>query len=86
MRVLMPVGSIPLRSRKRFHIVEGQSLSASELFILNKFGPEEAAGRGFVTAIAKAVEADVPVLVGVGKASLDAFHTFCGGQATSTAR
>lgn len=63
--------------------VERQSLDASDLFILNKFGPEEAAGRGFVTAIAKAVEADVPVLVGVGKASLDAFQAFCGGDANA---
>ena len=61
--------------------VENSANEDTELFVLNKFGPEEAAGRGFVTAIAKAVEADVPVLVGVGKASLDAFQAFCGWYA-----
>ena len=62
-------------------LVEGQPLAGSDLFILNKFGPEEAAGRGFVSAIGKAVEAEIPVLVGVGKASLDAFQAFAGGLA-----
>lgn len=61
--------------------VESQSLAEADLFILNKFGPEEAAGRGFVSVIAAALEHDIPVLVGVGKASLDAFNTFAGGMA-----
>ena len=61
--------------------VERQPLDRSDLFILNKFGPEETAGRGFVSAIGKAVEADIPVLVGVGGASLEAFQSFSGGIA-----
>lgn len=58
----------------------GQTANAG-LFILNKFGPEEASGRGFVSAIGQAVEQGVPVLVGVGAASRAAFDSFAGGLA-----
>jgi hypothetical protein len=34
-----------------------------------------------VSAIGRAIESDIPVLVGVGKASLDAFGEFSGGLA-----
>lgn len=60
-------------------IVESSSLDKADLFILNKFGPEEAVGRGFVSAIGKALEQGIPVLVGVG--SSEAFDTFAGGLA-----
>lgn len=58
--------------------VEGGDLVGADLMILNKFGPEEAEGRGFRTAIATALEAGVPVLVGLGlgaqtRAAFDAF-------------
>lgn len=56
--------------------VEAGPLDQAELFVLNKFGPEEAAGRGFVSAIGSAVEFGVPVLVGVSRANLDAFEAF----------
>ena len=46
--------------------VEGGDLANADLMILNKFGPEEAEGRGFRSAIATALEAGVPVLVGLG--------------------
>jgi hypothetical protein len=59
--------------------VESGSFQAADLFILNKFGPEEAAGRGFCNAIGAALEWDIPVLVGVGQASKAAFDSFCGG-------
>ncbi len=63
--------------------VESCSLDKADLFILNKFGPEEAAGRGFVSAIAKALEQGIPVLVGVGvgAASREAFDNFAEGLA-----
>ncbi len=61
--------------------VESSSLDKADLFILNKFGPEEAAGRGFVSAIGKALEQDIPVLVGVGATSREAFVNFAGGLA-----
>lgn len=61
--------------------VENGSLEQSGLFILNKFGPEEAANRGFCSVIGRAMSEDVPVLVGVGRASIDAFDSFAGGLA-----
>ncbi len=61
--------------------VEKQAMEHADLFILNKFGPQECAGRGFVSAIGQALEHDVPVLVGVGRANISAFETFTGGLA-----
>ncbi|HEY9039515.1 MAG TPA: DUF2478 domain-containing protein [Roseovarius sp.] len=65
--------------------VENGSFEDADLFILNKFGPEEAAGRGFCNAIGAALERDIPVLVGVGHASKAAFDSFCGGLAEAVA-
>lgn len=65
--------------------VERGALDRSDLFILNKFGPEELAGRGFVSAIGKAVGQGVPVLVGVGMNSCEAFDEFAGGKAKELA-
>ncbi len=61
--------------------VENGSLDNADLFILNKFGPEEAAGRGFCSVIGAAIDRDIPVLVGVSGASKAAFDTFTGGLA-----
>lgn len=61
--------------------VESGALDGAELFILNKFGPEEVAGRGFVSAIGRAVQLGVPVLVGVSGASCASFDAFAGGLA-----
>ncbi|MCP5086675.1 MAG: DUF2478 domain-containing protein [Rhodobacteraceae bacterium] len=61
--------------------VESRGMSKAELFILNKFGPEEAAGRGFVSAIGTAIENGVPVLVGLGGANTAAFKAFSEGLA-----
>lgn len=63
--------------------VESGSLGNADLFILNKFGPEEAAGRGFCNMIGTALDHGIPVLVGVGGASKPAFETFAGGLATA---
>ena len=65
--------------------VESGSMEHSDLFMLNKFGPEEAAGRGFCTVIGAALEDNVPVLVGVGGASIKAFESFAGGLAVPVA-
>ncbi len=65
--------------------VESGALQGAELFILNKFGPEEAAGRGFCSVIGSALERNIPVLVGVGGASKAAFDSFSGGMATALA-
>ena len=61
--------------------VESGSLDKADLFILNKFGPEEAAGRGFISAIVKAMDQGIPVLVGVGTGNREAFDSFAGGLA-----
>lgn len=63
--------------------VEDAAFEDADLFILNKFGPEEAVGRGFCAAIAAALERGVPVLVGVGRANKPAFENFAGGLATA---
>ena len=61
--------------------VEQKSVEAFDLFILNKFGPLEAEGRGFCAAIGSALEQDIPVLVGVGGSCRAAFNTFADGMA-----
>jgi Protein of unknown function (DUF2478) len=61
--------------------VEQNSADASDLFILNKFGPQESEGHGFCAAIGAALEQDIPVLVGVGGSCRDAFDAFADGMA-----
>lgn len=61
--------------------VESGPIDKADLFILNKFGPEEAAGRGFVSAIGRALGQGIPVLVGVGASGREAFDTFADGLA-----
>ena len=56
-----------------------------DLVIVNKFGKHEAEGRGFRTAIAEALSADIPVLVGLNRLNADAFVQFSGGLAVELA-
>jgi len=49
--------------------------------VVNKFGKQEGAGRGFVPVIAAALERGLPVLVGVNRLNLPAFEAFAGGLA-----
>ena len=65
--------------------VEQGAFHDADLFILNKFGPEEAVGRGFCAAIGTALERDIPVLVGLSEANKAAFDAFSGGLATALA-
>jgi hypothetical protein len=58
--------------------VETGPLAQADLFILNKFGPEEMAGHGFVSAIGSAASFGVPVLVGVSRPNIPAFVAFSG--------
>lgn len=44
--------------------------------ILNKFGKQEAEGRGFRDVIGRALMADIPVLVGVNETNRAAFDVF----------
>lgn len=53
----------------------------ADILIINKFGKHEASGQGFRDVIAKAIEMDIPVLVGVSKLNEDAFQEFTAGGA-----
>ncbi|HIP22037.1 MAG TPA: DUF2478 domain-containing protein [Rhodobacteraceae bacterium] len=61
--------------------VENSGIAGAGLFVLNKFGPQEADGHGFCEAIGTALEHDIPVLVGVGKGSRAALERFVDGMA-----
>jgi Protein of unknown function (DUF2478) len=53
-----------------------------DLLIINKFGREEARGRGLRPAIADALIAEIPLLIGVSTRNLCDFLTFVGDSAT----
>ncbi|MFQ5437752.1 MAG: DUF2478 domain-containing protein [Paracoccaceae bacterium] len=61
--------------------VERRGEQPFDLFILNKFGPQESEGHGFCGSIGTALERGAPVLVGVGLACREAFDAFAGGLA-----
>lgn len=65
--------------------VEQSGIAGAGLFVLNKFGPQEAEGRGFCEVIATALEHDIPVLVGVGKGSRAALESFVDGMGEALA-
>jgi len=60
--------------------VEHSGIAGAGLFVLNKFGPQEAEGHGFCEAIGAALEHDIPVLVGVGKGSRAGLERFVDGM------
>lgn len=51
------------------------------LMIVNKFGKQEAEGRGFRPLIGEALSEDVPVLLAVSRTNLAAFKSFAGDLA-----
>ncbi|MFC3615377.1 DUF2478 domain-containing protein [Lutimaribacter marinistellae] len=53
----------------------------ADCLIINKFGKQEADGRGFRPVIAEALTRGIPVLVGVNALNLSAFNYFAGGLA-----
>lgn len=61
--------------------VEARLTDDADVLIINKFGKHEAQGRGFRTAIANAVEMDIPVLVGLNDLNQAAFEDFAAGAA-----
>ena len=56
-------------------------LDTADLLIVNKFGKQEALGRGFRTLIAEAMSREIPVLVGLNGLNREAFDAFTGGAA-----
>lgn len=51
-----------------------------DLLIINKFGKQEAQGRGLRSAIADALLSNIPVLIGVSRQNLEACAEFAGGE------
>lgn len=62
--------------------VERAVLERVDLLIINKFGREEAHGRGLRPAIAEALIADIPLMIGVSTQNLRDFLTFVGDLTT----
>jgi hypothetical protein len=56
-------------------------LDGAAALIVNKFGKQEAEGRGFVPVIAAALDREIPVLVGVNALNLQPFIDFSGDLA-----
>ena len=62
--------------------VERAVLQRVDLLIINKFGKEEARGRGLRPVIADALLAEIPLLIGVSTLNLCDFESFVGDCAT----
>jgi len=62
--------------------VERAVLERVDLLIINKFGREEAHGRGLRPVIAEALIAEIPLLIGVSTRNLCDFLTFVGDSTT----
>ncbi len=56
-------------------------LDGAEMLVINKFGKQEAEGRGLAPVIADALDRGLPVLVGVNRLNADAFAGFVEGLA-----
>lgn len=61
-------------------LVERSLASGPRLLIVNKFGKQEAEGRGFRPLIGRALAEGVPVLTTVSAKNLAAFEGFAGGM------
>lgn len=62
--------------------IERAVLERVDLLIINKFGREEAHGRGLRPVIAEALVAEIPLVIGVSTRNLCDFLTFVGDSAT----
>jgi nucleoside-triphosphatase THEP1 len=62
--------------------IERAVLERVDLLIINKFGKEEAHGRGLRPVIADALIAEIPLVIGVSTQNLRDFLTFVGDSAT----
>lgn len=57
-----------------------------QILLLNKFGKQEAEGRGVRPLIGEALARDIPVLIGVGREKLPLFQAFAGDMAQELPR
>lgn len=63
----------------RAHVLIDQALAAGvEGLIINRFGKQEAEGRGLREVMVKALEAGLPVVTAVPRRNLDALRAFAG--------
>ncbi|HVL72396.1 MAG TPA: DUF2478 domain-containing protein [Beijerinckiaceae bacterium] len=53
-----------------------------DVLFVNRFGRQEAEGRGLADEIAAAVLAEIPIVVAVGEALLPAWQAYAGGEGT----
>lgn len=60
-----------------------EALDRAQILVVNKFGKQEAWGRGLAPVIAGALGREMPVLVGVNGLNLPPFLEFAGSLATS---
>lgn len=56
-----------------------------DVFLLNKFGKQEAEGRGFRDLLAEALDSGATVIAGTNPLNADVFEEFAGGMATCVA-
>ncbi len=61
-------------------LVEAAVRSGLDILILNKFGKQEAEGKGLRNAIVLAADAGIPVLVGLNRDKCDSWIEFCGDE------
>ena len=59
-------------------LVEQSLAAGARMLIINRFGKQEAQGRGFRPVIAEALAAEIPVVMGVSRLNLEACETFAG--------
>lgn len=57
------------------------NLEGADLLVINKFGKQEAEGRGLTCVIAEALDRELPVLIGVNGLNLQPFLAFSEGMA-----
>ena len=88
-RISQPLGSEAKGCRLDGGVIEAiafeveSRLPGADLLIINKFGKQEAQGRGFCTAISIAMEMGIPTLVGVNEMNAPGFHAFSDGIAVA---
>jgi len=66
-------------------LVDASLHRGADLLVINKFGKQEADGRGFRPLIGAALSEGIPVIVGLNALNLPAFETFTEGMAASVA-
>ena len=62
-------------------LVDAALAKGADCLIINKFGKQEAEGRGFRELIGTALAEGIPVVVGLNGLNRDPFEAFCGGMA-----